>query len=91
MSKLFAVVDKKSACAEYFIAACDEDALRIWYVMACSSRPMFEFLDEYFLEEVCSLPDSRTFKNSKVVLDGTSLKRQIEFRKEQTANEKSDV
>lgn len=88
MAKLYSVVDKKSACAEYFIAACDEDALRIWYVMALSSRPMYEFLDEYFLEEVCSLPDTRTFKDSKVVLDGMSLKRQIDFRKEQAENEK---
>lgn len=86
--KLYAVVDKKSACAEYFIASCDEDAMRIWYVMACSSRPMFEFLEDYFLEEICDLPQTRTFKEAKVSIDGVSLKRQIEYRKEQAENEK---
>lgn len=81
--KLYAVVDKKSQCAEYFIASCDEDACRIWFVMAASSRPMYEFLDDYFLEEVCNLSQTRPFNNAKVTLDGVALKRQIDFRKEQ--------
>lgn len=85
--KLYAVVDKKSACAEYFLASCDEDAMRIWYVMCMSARPMFEFLEDYYLEFVVDLPDTRVFKEAKISLDGSSLKRQIEFRKEQHSEE----
>lgn len=82
MNNLYCVVDRKSSCAEYFIASCEEDALRIWSVMALSSRPMYEYLDEYELQHVRQLPDT-VMINEDVVMDGTELKRRIDARRKE--------
>lgn len=88
--KLYAVVDEKSSVAEYFIASCKEDACRIWFVMAVSSRPMYEFLEDYVLEEVCDLPGVRKYQEAKVALVGSSLKRMIDVKRKENENANKD-
>lgn len=87
MSYLYRVVDLKSCCAEYFIASCDEDAFRIWSVMSLSSRPMYEFLDDYELQRVRQLPDTAKL-HSGVIMDGKELKRRIDARRKEIENAK---
>lgn len=87
---LYAVCDKKSLHREYFLASCDEDAVRIWLVMASSSRPMLEFLDEFNLTKVLMLSDvSVPSDKNDVVMTGEELRRQIDFRKERLQNAKN--
>lgn len=88
MNNLYCVVDRKSSCCEYFIASCEEDALRIWSVMALSSRPMYEYLDEYELQHVRQLPDTAKV-NEDVVMDGKELKRRIDARRKEQNDAKA--
>lgn len=88
MHSLYCVVDRKSSCAEYFIASCEEDAVRIWSVMALSSRPMFEFLDEYELQYVRQLPDIQEL-GQDVIMDGAVLRRQLDQRRKEKENAKA--
>lgn len=85
MHNLYCVRDKKSSCAEYFIAACEEEAIRIWSVMCMSSRPMYEFLEEYELQVVRALPDTVT-TSEDVVMEGFNLKRLIDARRKEQEN-----
>lgn len=89
--KVFAVVDSKSACAEYFLAQCKEDALRVWFVMLRSSRPMFEFVDDYDLVEVRELPDVITPDASAIVFSGSNMRRMITEREENLKDAKAKV
>lgn len=88
MNNLYCVRDKKSSCAEYFIAACEEEAIRIWAVMSMSSRPMFEFLDDYELQVVRALPDT-VVTSEDVVMEGVNLKRLIDSRRKEQENGKA--
>lgn len=88
MYSLYCVRDKKSSCAEYFIATCEEEAIRIWSVMCMSSRPMYEFLEDYELQVVRSLPDSVT-NSEHVVMEGFNLKRLIDVRRKEQENAKA--
>lgn len=91
LMKLYAVYDKKSSCVEYFLSSCDEDALRIWFVMCRSSVPMFEFLDDYQLIFVRDCPDVITPDVEKIVKDGVDFKRLITEREEIRKNAKVEV
>lgn len=84
--KLYSVVDKKSCCAEYFIASCDEDAVRIWFVMLRGSAPMREFLEDFELLMVRELDDVCVPSEENMIMDGIDLKRRIEEREELQKN-----
>lgn len=88
MDSLYCVRDKKSSCAEYFIASCEEEAIRIWSVMCMSSRPMYEFLEDYELQVVRSLPDSVT-KSEDVVMEGFNLKRLLDARRKEQEDDQA--
>lgn len=84
--KLYAVLDKKSACAEYFIANCDEDAARIFAVMMSSSRPMYDFADDFALELVQELTDVRNVTVDTIIIDGFEIKRRLDALREERGN-----
>lgn len=82
--RLYAVVDKKSRVAEYYLASCDEDAFRIMAVMMMSSKPMYEFAEDYFLQFVEDVPAVRVLESSEnVLMDGFELRRQLDARREE--------
>lgn len=81
--KLYALVDKKSSVAEYFVASCDEDAMRISTVMMLSSRPIYEFADDFAVLKVHDLPTTRACIADDVIVDGGELRRQLEARRKE--------
>lgn len=88
--RLYAVIDKKSSCSEYFIASCDEDAMRVFGVMMMSSRPMYEYADDYMLSHVMDLPDVRAVViDDTVVIDGFEVRRQLDARRKERENAKA--
>lgn len=84
--RLYAVLDKKSACAEYFIANCDEDACRIFGVMMSASRTMYDFADDFALELVQELKDVRTVTADTIIIDGFEIKRRLDALMEDGKN-----
>lgn len=88
---LYALVDKKSSCAEYFLAQCCEDAMRIAAVMMMSSRPLYEFAPDYVLMSVRELSDTLSIDDQKIVIDGRNLRRSIDVRREERENEKASA
>lgn len=88
---LYALLDKKSGVLEYFIGSCDEDAMRIGTVMMMSSRPIYEFADDFSIVRIQTLVTSRDMLGpvgEEIIVDCSELKRQlIERRKEQEKNE----
>lgn len=84
---LYALLDKKSGVLDYFIGSCDEDAMRIGSVMMMSSRPIYEFADDFSIVRIQTLVSTRDTLGpvgEEVVVDCSELKRQlIERRKEQ--------
>lgn len=85
---LYAIVDKKSDCAEYILARCDEDALRNFAVLMMAARPVYEFAEDFALHLIRRLPDSG-INSEEVVLDGFEVKRQIDARRKEKENAKA--
>lgn len=85
---LYAVVDKKSCCAEYFLAPCGEDAMRIAAIMMMSSRPLYEFASDYVLIFVRDLENTLVIDDQVIVIDGRNLRRSIDVMREERENEK---
>lgn len=86
---LYALTDKKSSVAEYFIASCDEDAMRIASVMMMSSRPLYEFAEDFAVLSVMKLPSTRVVVADEVVVDGFELRRQLDAKREERENAKN--
>lgn len=88
---LYALFDKKSGVLEYFIGSCDEDAMRIGSVMMMSSRPIYEFADDFSIVRIHTLSSTRDVLSpvgEEIVVDCAELKRQLlERRKEQEKDE----
>lgn len=78
---LYSLVDKKSGGAEYYIASCDEDAMRIASVMMISSRPLYEFAEDFFVMRVCELPQIRALIDIDIVIDCHELRRRIDAKR----------
>lgn len=80
---LYAMTDKKSSVAEYFISSCDEDAMRIASVMMMSSRPLYEFAEDFAVLSVMKLPSTRVVVADEVVVDGFELRRQLDVKRKE--------
>lgn len=88
---VYALVDKKSSCAEYFLAPCREDAMRIAAVMMMSSLPLYEFASDYVLMSVRELSDTLVIDDQKIVIDGRNLRRSLDVMREERKNEKASA
>lgn len=85
--KLYALVDKKSLVSEYYVASCDEDAMRIASVMIMSSRPIYEFCEDFAVLRVMDLPLTRAMIADDVIVDCFELRRQIDAKRKEREEE----
>lgn len=81
--KLYALVDKKSGVPEYYVASCHEDAMRIASVMMLSSRPLYEFADDFAVLKVHDLPAVKALFDEDVIADCAELRRQMDARRKE--------
>lgn len=81
--KLYALVDRKSGVAEYYVASCDEDAFRIASVMMLSSRPLYEFAEDFAVLKVHDLPATKALVTDDVIFDCGELRRQLDARRKE--------
>lgn len=81
--KLYALADKKSGVSEYYVASCNEDAMRIASVMMLSSRPLYEFAEDFVVLMVYDLPVTKELVMEDVVFDCGEIRRQLDARRKE--------
>ena len=86
---LYCLFDKKSSVAEYYLASCDEDALRLASVMMMVSRPIYEFAEDFCVQRVQSLSATRALVAEEIVLDCFELRRQLDARRKEREDAKA--